>query len=43
MCHNFGMDYKLAFLLWYNLPDILPDEVKLLVVEYTFDPLTDPW
>lgn len=29
--------------LWFPLPDSLPEDVKGLIIEFAFDPLTDPW
>ena len=25
---------------WYDLPNVLPDEIKLSIIEFVFDPLT---
>lgn len=45
--HNFVLiglvGMKDYFLFWYDLPDIIPNELKLKIIEYTFDPLKDPW
>ena len=43
-CHITAlMDFRKVFVEWYGLPDALPYDVKVLIVEFTFDPLTDPW
>jgi hypothetical protein len=28
---------------WYPLPMSLPVDVQLLIIEFVFDPMTDPW
>jgi hypothetical protein len=37
------MGYHAAFIAWYNLPDVLAPELKVLVIEFAFDPFKDPW
>ena len=32
---------SLVFCAWYSIPDVLPDELKLLIIEFAFDPV-DP-
>lgn len=32
-----------SFVDWYCLPHIIPYDVRVLIVEYTFDPFVDPW
>lgn len=31
------------FDLWYPLPAILPYDVRIIIFDYVFDPLADPW
>ena len=44
-----GSDKEVAAVLgdylnaWYPLPSVLPDDLKMLVFQFAFDPLMDPW
>jgi len=29
--------------LWYPLPVVIPDDVKVIIYDYAFDPFGEPW
>ena len=31
------------FSLWYPLPDEIPREIRLIIYDFMFNPLEDPW
>jgi len=31
------------FNYWYPLPSVIPDEIRVIIFDYVFNPLEDPW
>jgi hypothetical protein len=38
-----GDEWIQYFLECYPLPEILPDELKMIIIDYAFDTLNEPW